>query len=391
MASSLRPMRPEEEPEVSALHAQAFNLDAREVAARSFARPEEVWIEHNGRTVVTTARAMRGGQWYGGRAVPAALVASVVVALEARGRGAMQRLFVEMLRAERAAGMALSVLYPSTVPVYRRTGYELAGIRTRYRVPVATAPSGGDTLQPCGEAEVPEMAAAYSAFAARQPGLLDRPHWWWSERVLSSPDSYAYAVRRRDQLTGYAVYRHERADGSSPLPYYYNVCCRDLVWGEADDATALLQIAAANRQLGRSFSWYGAPADPLVLLFGDPQAERDWSFMWMLRVLDPAAALAGRGYPPAASGTVTLNVRDALLPENDGGYRLELSGGQGSVTRVDEPGVQLDCGTLAAIYSGWLSARDAARFGRLTGASASDLATLEAAFAGPLPWMMDIF
>jgi hypothetical protein len=46
---------------------------------------------------------------------------------------------------------------------------------------------------------------------------------------------------------------------------------------------------------------------------------------------------------------------------------------------------------LSAIYTGWLPAREAARAGRLLDASARDVAALESIFAGPKPWLADMF
>lgn len=390
MGFSPRPMRPEEEPEIRALHAQAFNLAPAEAADRPFARPDEFLVHRIGTRAVVTARAMRAGQWFGGRAVPSALVASVAVAVEARGRGLVHPMLIAMMRREREAGMALSALHPSTLPAYRRVGYELAGIRLRYSVPVDAVAASVGPLERFGDADLEAVRTAYSDFAATQHGLIDRPAWWWSERTLRGTDVHAYLVRGKDRVTGYAVYTHEGAAGPAG-PYYFHLRCRDLVWLDDQAAAAVLQLGAAHRQLGRDFSWIGPPADPLTLLMRDANVVPDWGFMWMLRILDPTAALERRGYPANASGSVSFELRDAMLAENAGGYRLEVSGGRGKVSRAASTGIELDCGTLAAMYSGWLRPRDAARLGRIRRASETDLATLDAAFAGPGPWMMDHF
>ncbi|MBI3925782.1 MAG: GNAT family N-acetyltransferase [Armatimonadetes bacterium] len=68
-------------------------------------------------------------QWFGGRAVPMTGIAGVAVAPEARARAVGRALIRETLQELHKEGVALSALYPSTLPFYRASGYELAGSR----------------------------------------------------------------------------------------------------------------------------------------------------------------------------------------------------------------------------------------------------------------------
>ena len=71
-------------------------------------------------------------QWWCGRAVPMAGVASVKVAPEDRGRGLARRLMTALLDEIAARGYPLSALYPATMPLYRSLGWEL-GRHAGYR------------------------------------------------------------------------------------------------------------------------------------------------------------------------------------------------------------------------------------------------------------------
>ena len=66
-------------------------------------------------------------QWWNGRAVPMAGVAGVTVAPEERGRGVGRALVTALLEVIAARGYPLSVLFPSTLPIYRSLGWEIAG------------------------------------------------------------------------------------------------------------------------------------------------------------------------------------------------------------------------------------------------------------------------
>jgi predicted acetyltransferase len=116
-----------------------------------------------------------------------------------------------------------------------------------------------------------------------------------------------------------------------------------------------------------------------------------WTYRWMLRLLDVRVALEERGYPPI-SGDVVLAVEDGLFPQNRGPWRVKVSEGVASVEPVDI-GVAghvhaISIGTLSSLYSGFLSARDAATLGLIEREHEQALARL---FDGPAPWMHDFF
>ena len=105
------------------------------------------------------------------------------------------------------------------------------------------------------------------------------------------------------------------------------------------------------------------PDDPVGWLTREPDAGLASREAWMLRVVDPAAAVAGRGFPAAADLAIALRIDDAQLPANAGLWRLEVSGGRGSLqpqssgTDGDGPAVpagpvRLGARGFAALYSG---------------------------------------
>ncbi len=55
----------------------------------------------------------------------------------------------------------------------------------------------------------------------------------------------------------------------------------------------------------------------------------------MLRLIDAPAAIAARGYPPAVSLSVPLDIADRDLPANAGRWTLQVTGGTGRLQRSD--------------------------------------------------------
>ena len=112
--------------------------------------------------------------------------------------------------------------------------------------------------------------------------------------------------------------------------------------------------------------------------------------MWMLRIVDVKGALEARGYPRGARGEVHFEVTDTLLPHNNGRWVLQVAEGNGTVTAGGNGDIRLDIRGLAPLYSSFLSPHAL----RSTGFIECGDAALEAAttiFAGPEPWMPEIF
>jgi len=54
-------------------------------------------------------------------------------------------------------------------------------------------------------------------------------------------------------------------------------------------------------------------------------------------------------------------------------------------------GPALAIGAFSSLYTGWASAEMLRRAGKLEGGNDAQRAALDAAFAGPTPWMVDEF
>jgi predicted acetyltransferase len=315
-------------------------------------------------------------------------VSAVAIRPEHRAGGAGSALMKDALREARATRMPLSALYPATQPVYRRLGYELAGARTLYRVPSAALAlkSRPLSMRPIGVPDLARLRSTYLAFARRSAGLLDRTEWSWA-RVLSGHEStvHAYVAERGSNIEGYVVFVQK------PLAAMgYEIIVKDVVALTRDAALSLLSFLGDHRSMAPDISFFGAPADPLLMLLPEQawKTERRWD--WMLRICDVAAALEARGFPPGLTAQLQLEVLDDTLPENAGRWRIAIGGGHAEVTRGGRGRVRLDIRGLASLYSGRCSAHELVRAGLASGPDA-DLEALSAAFAGPAPWMPDMF
>jgi predicted acetyltransferase len=389
---NVRPLREEEQDLARDIHRRAFNIPLADVQRFPTPPLEDRRVAEEDGRLVGALRLHRFGQFFGGQRVPSIGIGGVAVAPEARGHRVAEHLVVETLREMRANGFAISSLYPATVPVYRRCGYEYAAVRVRYRAPLRHLPRNPSALavEPWEESDLDEIAEVYRAFAETANGLLDRTRTWWTTRLLTTFDGsevHGVSVLESGRVTGYAAYTQEGIHGQD---WGFDLDFRDLVWTTPAAAEALLTFAARHRSVARDMIWTGSATDPLANLLPEQDAGHDSLFRPMARLIDVPAAIEARGYAPGLEAAVELRVDDDRLEWNAGGWRIEVSDGRAKVSPEAAAKARVDVAALAAMWTAMLSPHAARWLGRLD-ADDSTVATLEAMFAGPAPWLLDWF
>ncbi len=361
------------------------------------------------RKVVAALGVLGAGQWFGGRSVPTTGIAAVGVPPEERGSGAAFQLMVEVLKEQRRGGIPLSTLYPATQRLYRKAGYQTAGVLCRHAVPGRSIGRFERELpaRPVPVSEYPKLAAIYTERARATSGNLDRsaPFWARVHRPNEQPFTYAFGDE------GYIVFLQESRESG------YDIMVRDLVASTPRAARSIWAFLSDHSSLAREITWFGPANDPLLALLPEQDTRIAMIERWFLRLADIAQALRLRGYPAAARVLFRLTVTDEVLPENTGSYRVEVADGSAVVTGPDPasepaarsdpaarsarsvrpdpaadsvPEIRLTVRSLAPLYTGYMKARDLAGIGWLEG----DAAAIDAAdvcFAGPEPWMAEGF
>ncbi len=324
-------------------------------------------------------------QYWGGRVLPMAGIAGVVVSPEFRGRGVGTALMSGVVGRAHELGYAVSALYPATVSVYRKTGWEIAGCQQRLRINARLLRALGS-----GDVRVREVTAAegeqlcaimqeqYSR--GRLNGVRDYLATEFAEELA---DESVFACAADD---GFVVYGWEGSD----LVVY------QLVAGSIETARALWAVVGSNSSVVDHVHAYLAPDDPIHQVLGECVDQQLKQTRWMLRLLDVSAALAGRGYPAGVEADIPLVLDDPLVAANRVTGRLVVSGEQGELAMDDAVGrsgaaaVRLGANGLAALYAGTSSAtlRTA---GLLSGGTAEQHALLDTVFAGPPAHLLDYF
>jgi predicted acetyltransferase len=279
--------------------------------------------------------------------------------------------------------------------LYRGVGYGAAGGHYKLHIslknlslrerglmvrPIESSAEGGGE----GRAAVERL---YRAHARTRAGWLERgPYVWhrvWRERDNIPVRGFSFVGDAGPE--GYVLYTQQSRDDGD-----YDLAVRDLVSATPAAARRALGFLADHRSMAAEASWYGGPDDPHMYLLPERGYRMNLREHWMLRLTDVAEALAQRGYAPAVSARLDLEVTDSAIADNSGRFSLAVQDGVAEVRRGGRGSLALSVNALAGLYSGHLSAHQLAVAGAASG-SARALATASAIFAGPPPTLPDFF
>jgi len=354
-----------------------------------------------GHRLVAAAQFHDMTQWWNGRAVPMAGVAGVTVAPEERGRGVGRALVTALLEVIAARGYPLSVLFPSTLPIYRSLGWEIAG--TSHEAVIAAhalrslAPADQAVAAGLGPETAGGVRRAGPQDAAEAAQVLGRVHGGARDCGPNVRDEQSLRLALgSESWFGYLA-------GDGLLLYTWReghdeVFVRLAVAASAPTTRALWGIVGSHCWIAERVRARVGPADPVWWLAREPVADAVDHDDWMLRVVDPAAAVAARGFPPAAEFAARLRIADAARPANSGLWRLKVGAGRGWLVREDEAAAAVADGDgiltlgargLAALYAG-APVATLRRAGLAAGGDPTADALLDGAFAAT-PFMLDRF
>ncbi|NTV64267.1 MAG: GNAT family N-acetyltransferase, partial [Oscillochloris sp.] len=302
-----------------------------------------------------------------------------------RGIGVGLWMLRQVLAEQHALGVPLLSLYPATTGFYRRAGFERAAQRLVYELPLAAIGIRDYRLEaaPLAPDQYAVMHQVYAQRAAESAAFIERPDFLW-QRILKVGDkpSYSFVALREGVPEGYVVFLH--AGWGETLQV------RDLIALTPGAGRRLLSVLADHRSMLDTVQFTAGPHDPLLFLLPEQKQRVVRSLDLMIRILDLPAALSARGYPPHLTAELHLDVCDDLLPWNQGRFVLRVADGAGQVEPGGRGGLRLHIRDLVTLYSGYFTPAELLMASEIS----ADPASLTAAtqiFAGPQPWLPDMF
>ncbi len=306
-----------------------------------------------------------------------------------RRQGHVRELMCRSFARMRDQGQPVAMLWASMAAIYQRFGYGIAFTnrisrfdpRTlRFAASIATP---GRTRMVRSSEAAPVLSPVYMRFAAPRTLMLHRtPHVWEMSILALHREGAPLLVATYEEageVLGYCIYEVEDQRRDEPGPDQ-RITVREFVWLTPAAHRALIHHLIGYDLAFEVRIWRVPFDDPLFHHTQEPRLLRlhaeDGT---LLRIVDVAAALAGRGYD--ADGRLRFALADELCPWNSGVWELAVEGGSARVTTcAAETKLTLTPRALAIIASGHQPASWLARGGMISGAGGQALATADALF-----------
>lgn len=369
-----------------------------EILCQCFLFPGKLWPLYRDRLGVENFRVLKQddqvvagltlyqmGQWFGGESVQMAGVAAVGVSPEVRGSGAGFELISQTLKELYSQKIALSTLYPATQRLYRKAGYEQAGSRCLWEVPIDSIRLHDRSLPvvKVKNLEGQVFQDIYQKTAKENHGNLDRNQAIWENVFDHNDEVFGYLIGGENP-EGYIIFSQKTVNSQNLME----------IWDWAATTPAarrrLLTFISDHRSQIQKVIWRGSVIDPFLLLLPEQTAKVSQLEIWFLRIVDVVSALEKRGYPQGLEAELHFAINDEILPDNNGNFVLSVSGKKGHVTKGGKGDLKLQISALAPLYTGFYTPSQLQQAGHLE-ASNQSLSIASQIFAGSPAWMPDFF
>jgi predicted acetyltransferase len=374
---TIRPIQPDELPQVAAMRAAGFGSSPEQTQARMENNPRYdashvLGAEYAG-ALVGTGTIFPAQMWLSGVPMDIGAVAGVTVLPDYRNKGIAAKLMEHAIARMQADGRALSMLFPFSHAYYGGLGYGTVSELLAYSfTPDNIAVSGNPAnVRPFEPGDLPMLRAVYKGQMTWHNGWFTRSNDWWANIIERWQNIVVY--ENDGFIDGYLMYQtRSSADGRRVLEI------KEFFSAEPEAYQGLLAWLAGLQGIDQVD--YLAPADtPLRHSLRQPYAEggqnRGWIFNDLChltpgpmgRIINLPKAFTTRFYTRGVSGELTFKVTDPLIPANEEPIVFRLVDGRAETRPAAgklSSAIETDITTLTQILCGYMKAVDARKLGR---------------------------
>ena len=315
---------------------------------------------------------------------PIGFVTSVCTYPEYTGRGIMKRLMYQALVHMRERKQPFGMLFPYSIPLYRRFGWEIISNKISFTVKDRQIPSKAKAPGYVRRVnwENKDFMNLHTRFASSTHGCLFRNSLAWEEYWRWDEDDTVVAVYYDQHAVpmGYMVYLIKDDIMHIKEMIYINREAHEGLWEYIRAHDSMIDEVRGN-------SYFN---EPIAFEMDDGDIREMIRPYIMGRIVDVEEFLHLYHCSPEEKGVCfDLDIDDAFLPWNNRPFRVWFEGGNCTLTDRDpDYELRMSIATLSTLLIGYKTAAKLARIGRITGSDEA-IARLDHALLHEAPYISD--
>lgn len=317
-------------------------------------------------------------------------VTSVATYPEYAGLGLMKKLMRESLIAMRERGQSLALLYPYSIPLYRKRGWEIVSDKISYRIRDTQLPKGieapGYVRRVSWDND--DFKQLHAQFARQTHGCLFRSSLAWDEYWRWEEDDTTAAVyyRKNGVPSGYVVYLIK-----DDIMYI-----KEMIYLDMEARKGLWKFIAAHESMVNEVKGNTYFGEPIAFTLYDSEIKEAIRPYIMGRIVDVQDFLSSYPFQKGEEDCeVTFHVRDDFLEWNNNSFTVRIRAGRGEIVEKEENGkglssyeIGLTVGTLTTLLLGYKRAPELFKLERID-ASVEAIRRLDGLIVREKPYISD--
>ena len=287
-----------------------------------------------------------------GKVYPVGFVTSVCTYPEYSGQGIMKKLMTMTMERLKNEGRYFALLYPYSIPLYRRLGWEIISNKISYEVKDFQLPKAGEVKGHIVRVDWSndDFKKLHNEFAKATHGCLFRNILAWEEYWRWDEDDTNVAVYydENDKATGYIVYLIE-----SDIMYI-----KEMIYLNRDAHKGLWKYINAHESMIDAVKGNTYYSEPIAFEMGDSDIKETISPYAMGRILDVRNFFKNYTCSKRADGQIIkFVISDRLLEWNNLEINIEFKNERCTETEKETDNiVKMDIGTLTTLLIGYKTA-----------------------------------
>lgn len=314
-------------------------------------------------------------------------VTSVSTYPEYSGHGLMKRLLRLSLVRMREDRRSLALLYPFSIPLYRKFGWEIVSNKISYKVKDTQIHPGRIKDRAPGyvrrvEWDDPEFMNLHARFALKTHGCIMRDSVAWDEYWRWDEEDTLVAIYYdiEDTATGYMVYSIKTDIMHIKEMVYLNMEAQKGLWN----------YISAHYSMIDEVRGYTYRNELMAFMLEDGNISETIRPYMMARIVDVEMFFEDyRTDDAEADVCFAFEIEDSFAEWNNRTFNVLFHGGRAEVTGMDaDHRVRMTIGTMSTLLLGYMSATQLSRLERIEG-SEEAIEALDEILIHDIPYISD--